>query len=85
MPKITIYTTTTCPFCRRALELLLLKKVKFNNIDVTAKPDIRQQMSKLAAGRTSVPQIFINDQHIGGCDDLYALDKTGQLDPLLKD
>ena len=81
--KIEIYTTMFCPFCIRAKQLLEAKQVSYDETDVTAKLSLRRAMSERAGGRTSVPQIFIDDTHIGGCDDLYALDAKGGLDPLL--
>jgi glutaredoxin 3 len=82
MGSVTIYTTSTCPYCHAAKDLLRRKGVAFDEIDVTGKPAERRAMTE-RAGRTSVPQIFIGAQHIGGCDDLYALDRAGRLDPLL--
>lgn len=84
MKKVTIYTTQTCPYCHAAKDLLLQKNITFEEIDVSGNPDLRGQMSKKADGRTSVPQIFFNEEHIGGCDDLYALENQGQLDSRLK-
>ena len=84
MKKVTIYTTQTCPYCHAAKDLLLQKNITFEEIDVSGNPDLRGQMSKKADGRTSVPQIFFNEEHIGGCDDLYALEDQGQLDSRLK-
>jgi glutaredoxin 3 len=83
MDSITIYTTSSCPYCHAAKDLLKKKGVTFTEIDVTGKPDQRRAMSARAQGRTSVPQIFIRERHVGGCDDLYDLDRAGQLDPLL--
>ena len=83
MAKVEIYTTNTCPFCRMAKQLLEAKNVVFQEIDVSGDAPGRQAMTERAAGRTSVPQIFIDGTHIGGCDDLYALDASGGLDPLL--
>ena len=83
MAKIEIYTAMACPFCTRAVKLLTSKKIAFEEIDVTLNSAKRQNMRSRANGRTSVPQIFINDDHIGGCDDLFALDQTGHLDKLL--
>jgi len=80
---ITIYTTELCPYCRRAKNLLAEKGADFQEIDVTYDPSLRSRMSVRAGGRTSVPQIFIGETHIGGCDDLHALDAKGGLDPLL--
>ncbi|MBN0988156.1 glutaredoxin 3 [Amphritea pacifica] len=82
MPKITVYSNRWCPYCRRAKMLLEHKGVSFDEIDVEAVTGARQEMIRLS-GRTSVPQIFINTLHVGGCDDLYALEQQGKLDPLL--
>ena len=79
---IEIYTTPTCPFCHAAKDLLLAKSVSFEEI-VVIDPDKRAAMSARVDGRTSVPQIFINGAHIGGCDDLYMLEETGKLNALL--
>jgi glutaredoxin 3 len=81
--KVEIYTWQTCPFCIRAKMLLRWKGVKFTEYKIDGNGAARVQMAARANGRRSVPQIFINDQHVGGCDDLYALDRQGQLDPLL--
>ncbi|MBS7541094.1 glutaredoxin 3 [Ancylobacter lacus] len=83
MSTVEIYTTSTCPYCHAAKDLLRRKGVAFAEIDVTGKPVERSAMSRRANGRTSVPQIFIDGNHVGGCDDLYALDQAGELDPLL--
>ena len=83
MAKIEIYTAMACPFCTRAVKLLTSKNIAFEEIDVTLNSAKRQSMRSLANGRTSVPQIFINDDHIGGCNDLFALDQAGHLDKLL--
>jgi glutaredoxin 3 len=83
MPTVEIYTTPYCPYCAWAKELLVKKSVQFKEIDVSGKPDLRAQMTQRANGRTTVPQIFIGATHVGGCDDLYALDDAGQLDSLL--
>lgn len=83
MPTIEIYTTRTCPYCHKAKRLLNAKKVQFTEIDVTMNQSLRAQMKVRAKGSHTVPQIFINDQHIGGCDDLHELDEEGKLDPLL--
>ncbi|MCB5174349.1 MULTISPECIES: glutaredoxin 3 [Microvirga] len=84
MPDITIYTKSWCPYCAAAKKLLDEKGAAFTEIDIEAKPDRRAEMVQRAGGRTSVPQIFIGDRHVGGCDDLYALDDKGQLEPLLQ-
>jgi glutaredoxin 3 len=83
MPKITIYTTSLCPYCHMAKQLLKQKGASFEEIDVGGKPTLRQEMTGKAGGRTTVPQIWIGERHVGGCDDLYALDRAGELDPLL--
>ena len=83
MPPVTIYATPSCPFCRRAKTLLASKGVSFEEIDVS-DPSLREAMIERAKGSYTVPQIFIGSQHIGGCDDLYALDAKGELDPLLQ-
>lgn len=82
MAQVTIYLTRTCPFCHRAKYLLDKKKVEYTEIDVGRDPSLRQEMVKLS-GRNTVPQIFIGDYHVGGCDDLYDLDLDDKLDPLL--
>lgn len=83
MTPVEIYTTAFCPYCGWAKELLTRKGVDFHEIDVGGNSALRAQMSERAAGRTTVPQIFIGATHIGGCDDLYALEEAGKLDPLL--
>ncbi len=85
MPDIEIYTTVVCPYCVRAKALLTRKGVAFREIDVSHDETVRQTMMERAGGRRTVPQIFINGRHIGGCDDLYALDRAGKLDPLLEE
>ena len=82
MPKITMYATDYCPYCQRAEALLKGKGVAIDRIDVEADPARRTEMVE-RSGRRTVPQIFIGDRHIGGCDDLVALDRSGGLDPLL--
>ena len=82
--KVEIYTSIMCPFCNRAVEVLRSKNIIFEQIDVSMSSELRQTMRSRAGGRTSVPQIFIGDEHIGGCDDLIALDSVGLLDALLK-
>ncbi|MGM3305388.1 glutaredoxin 3 [Anabaena sp. WFMT] len=81
--KVEIYTWATCPFCIRAKSLLKNKGVDFIEYSIDGDEQARNQMSQKANGRRSVPQIFINDDHIGGCDDIYALDRQGKLDDLL--
>jgi glutaredoxin 3 len=81
--NVEIYTWSTCPFCIRAKNLLGKKGVEFTEYCIDGDETARGEMAKLAGGKRSLPQIFINDQHIGGCDDLHALDRQGKLDPLL--
>jgi glutaredoxin 3 len=83
MPPIEIYTTRFCPYCIAAKRLLNRKGAKFTEIDVSGDPEGRSAMVARANGRMTVPQIFIGATHVGGCDDLYALDRAGKLDPLL--
>lgn len=83
MTQITIYTTNACPYCAMAKSLLAKKSAKFEEIDVTYNSEKRAEMMERAGGRRSVPQIFIGATHVGGCDDLHALDAKGGLDPLL--
>lgn len=80
---VEIYTWQTCPYCIRAKTLLRWKGVNFTEYKIDGDGAARVKMAERANGRRTVPQIFINNQHIGGCDDLYALDRQGQLDPLL--
>ena len=80
---ITIYTTRSCPFCIRAKGLLRDKNAPYDEIDVGADPSVRAQMTQRAGGRRTVPQIFIGDRHVGGCDDLFDLERQGKLDALL--
>lgn len=82
--KVEIYTTKTCPYCDRAKRLLTKKGVAYHEIDVSNDPDTRQAMTDRANGRRTVPQIFIANESIGGCDDLHELDAKGALDTLLK-
>ena len=83
MAKIEIYTAMACPYCLRAMRLLSGKNFVFEEIDVTLSSVKREAMRCRANGRTSVPQVFVNNHHIGGCDDLFRLDQTGHLDELL--
>jgi glutaredoxin 3 len=83
-PKVEIYATGWCPYCSRARQLLVDKGVEIEEIDVEARPGAREEMVT-RSGRRTVPQIFINQTHIGGCDDLVALDESGGLDPLLQE
>lgn len=82
MKQVVVYSSDWCPYCTRAKQLLGSKGVAFEEIRVDGKPDVRAEMAQ-KAGRTSVPQIWIGEQHIGGCDDLYALERAGKLDALL--
>ncbi|MGD8327189.1 MAG: glutaredoxin 3 [Sphingomonadales bacterium] len=84
MSNVTIYTTMTCPYCFRAKRLLQQKGVKYKEIDVTMSPAKRSEMTQKARGSRTVPQIFIGKHHVGGSDDLYALERAGKLDALLK-
>ncbi len=84
MPHIEIYTSPYCGYCIRAKSLLSKKGVPFEEIDVAADEAARARMIDRAGGRRTVPQIFINGAHVGGSDDLYALDAAGRLDPMLK-
>ena len=83
MAPIEIYTTPYCPYCRWAKELLHRKGIAFTEIDVAGDRERRAAMIARANGRTSVPQIFIGATHVGGCDELYALEQAGRLEPLL--
>ncbi len=83
MPAVDIYTTPFCGYCRRAKALLTEKGVAFREIDVSDVVGAREEMQKRSGGGWTVPQIFIDDRHIGGSDDLAALDRAGELDPLL--
>ncbi|HHX35194.1 MAG TPA: glutaredoxin 3 [Gammaproteobacteria bacterium] len=82
MAKVIIYSSDWCPFCVRAKTLLSKKGIAFEEIRVDGKPDVRAQMAKKAK-RTSVPQIWIDELHVGGCDELFALERAGKLDSLL--
>lgn len=83
MQPVTIYTTRYCGYCAAAKDLLSKKGVAFKEIDVGGNRELRAEMTQKARGRTTVPQIFIGSTHVGGCDDLYELDRRGELDPLL--
>ncbi|KIQ03631.1 MULTISPECIES: glutaredoxin 3 [Rhizobium/Agrobacterium group] len=82
MASVTIYTRDLCGFCARAKSLLQSKGVAFTEYNATENPDYRQEMMD-KSGRNTFPQIFIGENHVGGCDDLHALDRDGKLDPLL--
>ena len=85
MARVEIYSSMLCGYCYRAKKLLDSKGVAYENTDVMMRPKRRAEMVQRAGGRTSVPQIFINGRHIGGCDELHALDAEGKLDPLLQE
>jgi glutaredoxin 3 len=83
MADVEIYTQPWCPFCERAMHILSTKGVSFREIHAPSGSAERREARERSGGRTSVPQIFVDGRHIGGCDDLMALDRTGKLDPLL--
>ncbi len=83
LPKVEIYTAALCPYCHMAKELLMAKGVPYNEIDVTNASEVRAAMRTRAGGRNTVPQIWIGERHVGGCDELYALDRAGKLDLIL--
>ena len=82
MTPVTVYTRASCPYCTRAIELLERKGAQVREIDATGCPDKRQEMVQ-RSGRWTFPQIFVGEVHVGGCDDLHALEQRGGLDPLL--
>lgn len=84
-PKVVMYATSWCPYCARARRLLQSKGVEFEEIDIEARPEARAVMLARSDGRHTVPQIFIGETHIGGSDELSALDASGRLDPLLRE
>ena len=84
MQPVTMYFKPTCPYCQRAHSLLTAKGVQYEGIDISREPERRDEMIKRANGRQTVPQIFIGGTHVGGCDDLMALDARGGLTPLLQ-
>ena len=81
--KVEIYTWSSCPFCIRAKGLLDQKGVEYSEYCIDGDENARNKMRKRANGRSTLPQIFIDDRHIGGCDDIYALERKGELEPLL--
>jgi glutaredoxin 3 len=83
MRKVTIYTTPFCPYCFMAKRLLTRKGLAFEEIDVAGDPALREELRIKAGGRTTVPQIWIGDQHVGGSDELHALERSGTLDAML--
>lgn len=84
MAKVVMYTKKVCPYCVKAKGLLKSKGVEINEISIEGDNDKREEMLSKSNGAMTVPQIFIDEYHVGGCDDLYALDAKGELDPLLK-
>jgi glutaredoxin 3 len=84
MAKIEIYTQMGCGYCARALRLLQSKNIDFEQIDVSLNSDLRAEMAKRAGGRNTSPQIFVNDEHIGDSDEIFALERAGHLDKLLQ-
>jgi len=83
MAKVTIYTKPYCPYCVRAVSLLEKKGIDFTEIEAAFDPEKRREMMQRANGRATFPQIFVGDEHIGGCDEMMALEYAGKLDPLL--
>ncbi len=83
MPEIIVYTKDYCPYCHAAKDLLRKKGAAFTEVDIQKHPERRAEMVQKAGGRTTVPQIFIGGRHVGGCDDIHALDSAGRLDPML--
>lgn len=83
MPEIIVYTKDYCPYCHAAKDLLRKKGAAFTEVDIQKHPERRAEMIKKAGGRSTVPQIFIGGRHVGGCDDIHALDSAGKLDPML--
>ncbi len=84
MSKVEIYSSMWCPFCHRAKRLLRSKGVAYEELDVDGDPELRQQMTARSGGRRTVPQIFIGDRHVGGSDELAALDRAGRLTGMLR-
>ncbi len=83
MAKVIVYSKSYCPFCKRVKELFNSKGIEFSVIDVENDEEKQKEMIEKAGGKTTVPQVFIDGKHIGGCDDTVALDQKGELDPLL--
>lgn len=83
MAKVTIYTRAFCPFCSRAVQLLREKGVELKEIDAGMSPKLREEMIQRSNGGRTFPQIFVGERHIGGCDEMMALERSGKLDPLL--
>jgi glutaredoxin 3 len=82
--RVLMYCTAACPFCQAAERLLVQKGVAIDKVRVDREPERRAEMTQKAGGRRTVPQIWIDGRHVGGCDDLYELERKGELDPLLK-
>ena len=83
MKSVTIYTSALCPYCWRAVKLLKTKNINFEEVNVGMNAKLRKEMIQRSGGATSVPQIFIREQHIGGCDEMMALERAGKLDAML--
>ncbi|MBV8765870.1 MAG: glutaredoxin 3 [Hyphomicrobiales bacterium] len=83
MREVTIYTRAWCPYCHDAKALLTRKGIDFTEIEIDKQPERRAEMLERSGGQRTVPQVFVGEIHVGGCDDLYALDEEGGLDPLL--
>jgi glutaredoxin 3 len=83
MPKVKVYTAGNCCFCHMAKDLLRRKGAAFEEIDITGRGDLRAELTTRSGGRRTVPQIWIGETHVGGCDDLYDLERSGRLDTLL--
>jgi len=83
MSAVTIYTKPLCPYCARAMNILTKKGAAYTEVEAAWDPDKRREMLSKSNGKTTYPQIFIGDTHVGGCDDLMALDRSGELDALL--
>lgn len=83
MSNVIIYSSNYCPFCIRAKQLLAAKGVDYKEISVDGQPKVRAEMTRLAGGLTSVPQIWIDDTHVGGCDELMTLERSGKLATML--
>ncbi|MBN2706871.1 MAG: glutaredoxin 3 [Deltaproteobacteria bacterium] len=84
MVEVVIYSTSVCPYCIKAKQLLSSKGAAYREIDISRDPALVEEARTRSGGRKTVPQIFIGDYHVGGCDDLYALEAAGKLDDLLK-
>jgi glutaredoxin 3 len=82
MTEVVLYTTSLCPYCHAAKDLLRRKGISFREVDVSGDPEGRSRMMRRAGGRRTVPQIFVGETHVGGCDDLYALEREGRLNSL---